>query len=174
MPLGTYDSGFPDEHAYEDWLSRLDALAENHRQLAAGEHVSGPAADNYRHRINTAQPKFAGRVLHSPQHVRDMVANPLLQIYPGRAMTCVFDPAKALCQLRASEDDVRRTPDQDDCRPTCQNIAYTDRDIAALRRRAERLREATRDHLAPSPRHHRERAELDRLRAIIRAHDHGR
>lgn len=171
---GTYDSGFPDEHAYEDWLFRLDTLAENHRQLGEGEHVSGPAADNYRHRVSAAQQKFAGRVLTNSRHVRDLVTNPLLQIFPGRGMTCVFDPAKALCQLRPAEEDVRRTPDQDDCRPNCQNIAFTDRDIAEVRRHAAYLNELVDDHLAPSLRHHRERAELDRLRAIIRRHDHGK
>ena len=171
---GTYDSGFPDEHAYEDWLFRLDTLAENHRQLAQGEHISGPAADNYRHRVNTAQKKFSGRVLTNPKYAHDLVTNPLLQIFPGRAMTCVFDPAKALCQLRPAEDDVRRTPDQDDCRPTCQNIAYTDRNIAEVRQHAAQLQDLVEDHLAPSLRHHRERAELDRLRAIIRRHDHGK
>src|SRR6266540_5285864 len=171
---GTYDSGFPDEHAYEDWLSRLDDLADNHRQLTAGEHVSGPAADTYRHRVNAAHNKFAGRVLTNPKHAHDLVTNPLLQIFPGRGMTCVFDPTKALCQLRPAEHDVRRTPDQDDCRPTCQNIAYTDRNIADIRRHAAQLHDLVNDHLAPSPRHHRERAELDRLRAIIRHHDHGK
>ncbi len=170
----TYDSGFPDEHAYEDWLSRLDDLADNHRQLTAGEHVSGPAADTYRHRVNAAHNKFAGRVLTNPKHAHDLVTNPLLQIFPGRGMTCVFDPTKALCQLRPAEHDVRRTPDQDDCRPTCQNIAYTDRNIADIRRHAAQLHDLVNDHLAPSPRHHRERAELDRLRAIIRHHDHGK
>jgi integrase len=171
---GTYDSGFPDEHAYEDWLFRLETLAENHRRLAAGEHVSGPAADTYRHRITAAQHQFAGRVLTSPKHVHDLVTNPLLQIYPGRALTCVFDPAKALCQLHPAEDDARRTPDHDDCRPQCQNIAVTDRDIADVRRRAADLRTIVGDRLAPSLRHHRDRAELDRLRAIIRRHDHGK
>ncbi len=168
---GTYDSGFPDEHAFEDWLLRLDTLADNHRRLASGERVSGPAADQYRHRVSAAHHKFAGRVLANHNQARDLVTNPLLQIYPGRAMTCVFDPAKALCHLHTTDGDVRRTPDQDDCRPTCQNIAYTDRDIAELRRRATQLRETTRGYLAPSPRHHRERAELDRIRAIIYAHD---
>ncbi len=171
---GTYDSGFPDEHAYEDWLFRLDTLAENHRQLSQGEQVSGPAADNYRHRVNAAQKKFAGRVLTDPKYTHDLVTNPLLQIFPGRGMTCVFDPAKALCQLRPAEDDVRRTPDQDDCRPTCQNIAHTDRNIADVRRQAAELQDLVDDHLAPSLRHHRERAELDRLRTIIRHHDHGK
>ncbi|MDG4795453.1 hypothetical protein [Micromonospora sp. WMMD1082] len=171
---GTYDSGFPDEHAYEDWLLRLDTLADNHRRLTEGEAVSGPAADNYRNRITAAQHAFAGRVLTSPRHARDLVTNPLLQIFPGRGMTCVFDPAKALCQLHPAEDDIRRTPDHDDCRPTCRNIAHTDRDIAAVRHRAAQLHNIASDYLAPPIRHHRERAELDRLTAIIRRHDHGK
>jgi ethanolamine utilization cobalamin adenosyltransferase len=88
-------------------------------------------------------------------------------------MTWVFDPAKALCQLHPAEDDVRRTPDHDDFRPNCQNIAYTDRDIAKVRQHATQLQDLVNDHLAPSLRHHRERAELNRLRTIIRRHDHG-
>ncbi len=170
-PLGTYDSGFPDEHAFEDWLHRLDRLTDDHQRLIAGEHVSGPAADTYRHRIRAAHHQFAGRVLTDIKHARDLVANPLLQIYPGRAMTCVFDPAKALCQLHTSDGDVRRTPDQDDCRPNCQNVAYTDRNIADLRARAAKLQELTADNQPPSPRWQRDRAERDRLSKILRDHD---
>jgi hypothetical protein len=136
---GSYDSGFPDEHAYEDWLFRLERLADDHERLTAGEQVSGPATATYRHRITEAHRTFAGRVLTNTSHAHDMLANPLLQIYPGRAMTCVFDQAKALCQIRGTQGDVRATPDQDDCRPTCRNLAYTDRDIAALRRQATEL-----------------------------------
>jgi hypothetical protein len=55
-------------------------------------------------------------VLASHNQARNLVTNRLLQSYPGRAMTCVFDPAKALCQLRAGEQNPHRTPDQDDCR----------------------------------------------------------
>ncbi|NKQ58446.1 hypothetical protein HFP15_36915 [Amycolatopsis sp. K13G38] len=167
---GSYDSGFPDEHAYEDWLFRLERLAEDHERLTAGEHISGPAAATYIHRINQAHHTFAGRVLTSTSHAHDMLTNPLLQIYPGRAMTCVFDQAKALCQLRSGEGDVRATPDQDDCRPTCRNLAYTDRDIAALHQQATELESLLGDFLAPSPRHQRARAELDRLHALIRNH----
>jgi hypothetical protein len=173
-PAGTYESGFPDEHAHEDRLMRLDTLAGNHRQLSAGEHVSGPAADTYRQRVNAAPPRFAGRVLTSLKHAHDMVANPLLQIHPGRGVTCVFDPSKALCQLHPAENDTRRTPDQDDCRPNCQNVAFTDRDIADVRRLAADLRADLDDRLTPTIRHHRERVELDRLRTVIRRHDHGK
>jgi hypothetical protein len=170
---GTYASGFPDEHAFEEWLLRIETIAEDEGRLAAGEHVSGPAADVYRHRVNAAHAKFAGRVLTAAA-ARDTLANPLLQIYPGRAMTCVLDPAKALCQLFHDEKDARRTPDQFDCRPNCQNIAYTDRDIEELAAQARELRDLAGHHLAPSPRHRRERAEQRRLESIITAHAKGR
>ncbi len=170
---GDYASGFPDEHAFEEWLLRIENIAEDERRLAAGEHVSGPAADLYRHRVNAAATTFAGRVL-TLAAAKDTLANPLLQIYPGRAMTCVLDPAKALCQLFRNEKDTRRTPDQSDCRPNCQNIAYTDRDIEEKGEQARELREVMGEHLAPSPRHRRDRAELQRIEAIIAAHEDGR
>ena len=77
---GSYDSGFPDEHAYEDWLFRLERLADDHQRLTAGERVSGPAAATYAHRITEAHRTFAGRVLTNTSHAHDMLANPLLQI----------------------------------------------------------------------------------------------
>lgn len=167
---GSYDSGFPDEHAYEDWLFRLERLADNHERLTAGEQVSGPAAATYIHRVTEAHTQFAGRVLTNTSQAHDLLANPLLQIYPGRAMTCVFDQAKALCQLRSSEGDVRTTPDQDDCQPACRNLAYTDRDIATLRQQATNLEALLGDFLAPSPRYQRARPELDRIHTLIHNH----
>jgi integrase len=168
---GAYDSGFPDQKAFEEWLFRLERISEDHQHLLQGEHVSGPAAGPYQHRTHAAHHQFTGRVLPNVQQARDMLANPLLQIYPGRAMTCVFDQTKALCQTRASEGDLRRTPDQDDCRPTCQNIAYTDRDIDQMQATADELQQMLSDFLAPSPRHRRIRAEHDRLRALIHQHE---
>ncbi len=169
---GSYDSGFPDDHAFEDWLHRLERLANDHQRLVEGEHISGPAADTYRERTHDANQQFAGRVLATTRQARDMLANPTLQIYPGRAVTCVFDPAKALCQLRRADDEPRETPDVDDCRTDCQNRAYTDRDIDELRKRLDRFQQLLGDFLAPSPRHARIRAERDRLRRIL--HDHER
>jgi integrase len=167
---GAYDSGFPDDHAYEQWLFRLEQLAENEERLARGEHVSGPAADTYRHRVHRANARFAGRVLTTHGQAHDLLANTELQIYPGRAMTCVFDAAKAPCQLRRSQDDTTRTPDQDDCRPNCQNIAYTDRDIVDLEAQAAELQDVVDDPLAPSIRKRRDRHELARIRKIITDH----
>ncbi|MFF1717216.1 hypothetical protein [Streptomyces sp. NPDC058268] len=168
---GTYESGFPDEYAFEDWLYRLECLAADEQALTAGEHVSGPAADTYRYRVNAASREFGGRVLKKERQARDLVGNTLLQIYHGEGMTCVLNPATAACQLRGDADDPLVTPDTDDCRPRCLNLARTDRDIEYVKRRAAELTEIVADPLAPPVRHERERRELDRLKSIIEAHE---
>ncbi|QIZ39748.1 hypothetical protein FDZ84_23875 [Saccharopolyspora sp. ASAGF58] len=171
---GTYESGFLDDYAFEDWLFRLEQLEEREERLVAGEHVSGPAADTYRHRIHTAHTKFAGRVVTTAKQAHDLLDNPLLQIFPGRGMTCVLDPNKALCQLFGAENGIRRTPDKDDCRPQCQNLTFTDSNITELQTRADRLKEIVADPLAPSLRKARDWHELDRIEEIIRRHKYGK
>ncbi|MFI5548984.1 hypothetical protein [Streptomyces sp. NPDC051738] len=168
---GSYASGFPDDLAFEDWLARLDTLADAHQRLREGEQVSGPAAETYQHRVQAAT-RFAGRVLRTKRHANAMLTNPDLQIFPGKGMTCVLDPKRAACRLRSEEDGTRRTPDLDDCRPNCVNIARTDRDIEHVHVQIERLRPLVDDPLAPAFRHAREQHELDRLERIVTAHDH--
>jgi len=167
---GTYASGFPDEHAFETWLLRLEQLADAQQRLAAGEHVSGRAARAYRERTHQAHQQFAGRTLTSTRQARDLLASPALQVFPAKGMTCVFDPAKAKCRLNHAGDDTRRTPDLDDCRPGCLNIARTDHDIQQLQQRAAELKTLVADPLSPGPRHQRERHQLQRLQAILDEH----
>lgn len=88
-------------------------------------------------------------------------------------MTCVLNPATAACQLRGAADDPMVTPDTDDCRPRCPNIARTDRDITHLQQRATELAEVVDDPLAPPIRHAREQRELDRIQAVIAEHEAG-
>lgn len=76
---GSYASGFPDDLAFEEWLHRLETMANAHQLLASGEHVSGPAADTYRHRV-TAATRFAGRTLRTGREAATLLANPDLQI----------------------------------------------------------------------------------------------
>jgi integrase len=166
---GSYDSGFPDDLVFEEWLTRLDDLAEAHHRLRDGEHVSGPAAERYRQRVESAT-RFAGRVLRTSRDAAALLANPDLQIYQGNAMTCVLDPARAACRLAGDDQGTRRTPDVNDCRPTCANIARTDRDIAELLRQADQLRPIVEDPLAPPIRTMRERRELTRIEKIIDDH----
>lgn len=170
---GNYASGFPDDLAFEEWLARLETLADAHEQLRAGEHVSGPAADTYRHRVNAAA-GFSGRVLRTAREAHTMLTNPDLQIFPGQGMTCVLDPARAACRLSADERSSRHTPDIDDCKPSCVNIARTDRDIDYLRDRANTLEAIVNDPLAPPIRHAREQHELARLQKIITTHQEPR
>ncbi|MFF7290197.1 hypothetical protein [Streptomyces griseorubiginosus] len=168
---GTYESGFPDECAFEDWLYRVEILAEDEEALRNGEHVSGPAADAYRQRVNAATRQFAGHVLTSERQAHDLLGNPLLQIFHGQGMTCVLDPAQAACQLQGTADDPVVTPDIDDCRPRCRNIARTDRDIEHVRAQRDDLQKVTADQLAPPIRYARERHELQRLDRIVNEHE---
>jgi len=168
---GSYESGFPDEYAFEDWLYRVEILSEDAQALEEGEHVSGPAADAYRQRVTSANRQFAGHVLTNERQARDLVGNPLLQIHHGRGMTCVLEPAQAACRLRGTIDDPLVTPDTDDCRPQCRNIARTDRDIEQVRRDRRELLAIVDDPLAPPIRHERELHELQRLQRILEAHE---
>ncbi|MFF7143021.1 hypothetical protein ACFZB5_17545 [Streptomyces nodosus] len=168
---GSYESGFPDEYAFEDWLYRIEILAEDARALDEGEHVSGPAADAYRQRVNGANRQFAGHVVTSDRQARDLLGNPLLQIFHGDGMTCVLEREQAACQLRGTVGDPLVTPDTDDCRPQCRNIARTDRDIEVDRRRHEELVVIVDDPLAPTIRHERDLHELQRLQQILDEHE---
>lgn len=169
--IGDYDSGFPDEYAFEDALARMDELTAGRQALSSGEHVSGPAATSYRERVTGTGGQFGGRVLTSSRQARDLLANPLLKIFHGDGMTCVFDPQQAACQLRGTADDPTVTPDIDDCRPRCPNIARTDRDITVVRAKHDQLALIVADPLAPPIRHQRDRTELERLESVLRAHD---
>ncbi|GAB2920811.1 hypothetical protein GCM10027280_04760 [Micromonospora polyrhachis] len=171
--FGSYASGFPDDLAFEEWLARLESMADAHHRLTEGEHVSGPAADTYRTRVSAAT-RFAGRTLRTNREAATLLANPDLQIFTGKGMTCVLDPARAACRVAADERGTRHTPDIDDCRPNCANIARTDRDIHILRRQAAHLRAVVNDPAAPPVRHARERHELARLEHIITRHHTGR
>jgi hypothetical protein len=120
--------------------------------------------------VNAAT-RFAGRTLRTNREAATLLANPDLQIFTGKGMTCVRDPARAACRVATDERGARRTPDIDDCRPSCANIARTDRDIYVLRQQAARLCVLVNDPAAPPVRHDRERHELARLEHLI-ARDH--
>ncbi|MGO4618032.1 hypothetical protein AB4305_31335 [Nocardia sp. 2YAB30] len=125
-------------------------------------------------RVGAADSQFAGHVLTNSRQARDLLGNPLLRIHHGDGMTCVFEPAHAACQIRGTTNDPLVTPDLDDCRPKCRNIARTDRDILTIRARHDALTQIVADPLAPPIRHERERHELHRLRTVLDAHEQSR
>lgn len=86
-------------------------------------------------------------------------------------MTCVFNAATALCELLPTTDDAQHTPDADDCRPACRNIARTDANIAEVRAEATELRVLVDAPACPPIRHAREQHRLDHLDKIIAEHE---
>lgn len=171
---GNYTSGFVDELAMESLLLRLETVAADAAALDAGEHVSGPAAVAYVHRVRDGHERFAGKVLRTRHQVTSMLQNPSLQIFEGRGLTCVFDRLKALCEVRSDEHGTAAEPRREDCRPNCGNIARTDRDIDGVREDMLRLEDIVGDPLSPSIRHKREHDTLERYREIVTEHERTR
>lgn len=170
---GSLASGFPDEHSFEAFLQRLETLGQANTRLQSGEHVSGPAAATYRSRVTNIA-RFEGITIPSNAGARRLLNSRELQVIQGDALSCVYDPAKALCSKRAQPDASDDAPDLGTCQPSCANIARTDTDIQELRRRAQHLSIIISDPASPPIRHARERNELDRLNSLIDHHENRR
>ncbi|WP_315068009.1 hypothetical protein [uncultured Microbacterium sp.] len=161
---GNYASGFPDDLAFERWLARFEELSELDRYASAGGRVSGPAADELVDRASSAKAKFAGRVLPTHRQAASLLNDPLLQVYPGDGMHCVFNSETALCARDAPK------PLMSSCQSACSNIARTDADVETLRLNVQRLRD---DTLAPPIRHARTLELISRIDHTIENHHSG-
>jgi hypothetical protein len=149
----------------------IDHVEQDSERLAAGEHVSGPSADEYRVRVERAA-SFEGRVVTSAGSAERLLEQADPAIYHGQGMTCVWRATTAACRkaklaLGLPDDD---TPDESECRSSCANLAYTDRDIEDVQRRRERHRADAVDPLAPRPRRDRAAAQAAQLSGIIDRH----
>lgn len=168
---GDADTSWMDDIAVERLEMVLDQIGEDRAAATAGEHVSGPAADEYRRRLERAAP-FAGRVVTTVRGVERLLARADPAIHHGEAMTCVWRAETAACRRAKLEmglpaDDA---PDESECRSNCQNLAYTDRDVALVRERLVVLAQAADDPLAPRPRRDRAAAKAEQLRVIVARH----
>jgi len=149
---GKADSGFLDEISFEEFLLRTEQLHDDLQQLDRREHVSGPAADLYRHRV-TAGAQFNGLTISTPAQARITLANSDLQVHHGSLLTCVWRPETAAC--RNKDTDPAAGPAWSKCRLNCGNIAYTDRDVSSLRRHVDQLRMDLDMAALPKPLHQR-------------------
>lgn len=151
---GTSTSGFRDEVEAEEALTRGQVLAD----MAAAPYrprLTGPAGAEAEARL-TALAQYAvfdGRVVTDEARLRRIIARHDPHLYPGRFLTCVYNPDRALCRTPASSAD---TPAMGDCQPlACRNTALTPDNHRAL---TEHLAELTAslangDRLAPYLRH---------------------
>ncbi|MEU3296650.1 hypothetical protein ABZ722_30445 [Streptomyces longwoodensis] len=159
---------------YEKGLALAETLTESGERLAAGEKVSGPAADRYRAAAAEFSDRYAGTYL-GRRELRALVANPRLQVYedPKAFLTCNHDAFTALCNpdRHPTGDGGRSTPDHSRCHPACANISRTDSQITALRTEVARIDADADAGLAPYPIAAREQQRKDHLTAVIRRHD---
>jgi hypothetical protein len=169
---GDADTSWIDDLAVERLELALEQNEQDWTRLRAEEHVSGPAATEYRSRVAGAA-RFAGRVVSSRRSVHRLLTQVDTAIHHAEAMTCVWRAETAACRaanlelgLPASDN-----PDTPACRSTCQNLAYTDRDIDQLRLDLGRLVIEAGDPTAPQPLRERAAARADRIRSVIQRHD---
>ncbi|ABL79468.1 MULTISPECIES: hypothetical protein [unclassified Nocardioides] len=168
---GKADTGWLDDLAVE----RLEALLEHnqhdHALLARGEHVSGPAATDYRDRVESAH-RFAGRTVNRVRNVERLLAQADPSIHHGDGMTCVYRAETAACRTSRIAHGLPAPdgPLEAECQSGCVNLAYTDRDIARLRERLNVLNAAADDQMTPAPLRDRARAQADQVRAVLTRH----
>jgi integrase len=172
---GMADTSWLDDLAVERVEMLLEQADTDAGLLNAGEHVSGPAATEYKTQVQRAA-RFAGRTITQIRNVQRLLTSAEPSIYHGEGMTCVWRPETALCRKARIDQGLPHNdvPEQSECRSTCANLAYTDRDIAQLHERHHALTVAATDQLAPQPLRDRASAIADRLGAIIDRHERSR
>lgn len=161
---GRADAGFQSALSFEDLLARIDHLHADSHRLADGEHVSGPSAADYTHRVSQAS-TFAGLTITTQAQERQLLSNPALNIHHGQLFTCVFKPEKARC-VSATAD----TPQLHRCQVDCRNIAVTERDAVQLSAELARIDTTLASGTLPTPLHTRIIARRDALQAKLTEH----
>jgi hypothetical protein len=157
-----------DDLAVERLEMVVDQTDHDLALLHDGEHVSGPSAAEYRARTARVS-RFTGRVVTHVRCAERLLAQADTNVHHGEAMTCVWRAETAACRKAKLErgpstDD---SPDEAECRTTCQNFAYTDRDVEQLKRELTALHAAAADPLAPRPIRDRATAQAAQRQAII-------
>ena len=142
-----------------------DTIADLQDDLDNGAGISGPAARDV---INIAArtPRFTGTTMNATT-ARRLLANGDLTLHdnPQALLLCRYKPDRALCQRQDAND----TPNLDDCRPNCTNIARTDHHATQLRARAQQLDQQAAH--TPQPIGDRLRANAAKLRCYADTHE---
>jgi hypothetical protein len=167
---GGADSGFLDDITFERFLHRAEIIHDDSHRLELGEHVSGPAADEYRARIARAS-TFAGLTVTTKSQINNALSNPSLQIHHGAVVTCVFRRATAACLESA---DSSAEPFWSRCRLGCVNAARTDRDAANLGEHVTALQRDLTTLDLPEPLRQRIQARLIEHRKALAEHEFSR
>ncbi|WP_406358506.1 hypothetical protein [Streptomyces sp. NBC_00658] len=137
---GTSDSGFRAEVESEQALARGEHLLA---VIDAHEHtcLAGPAAAEAARRLEEfgQRARFQGTVALDDRRLRRIMIRGDPAIYTSTYITCVHDPAKALCE-RARQAAFEGLGDHPQCQPlACRNVALTAANNDAWRREIDTL-----------------------------------
>ena len=167
---GGADAGFLDDITFEQFLHRAETIHDDHHRLEHGEHVSGPAADEYRARVARAS-IFAGLTVTTKTQINQALSNPDLQIHHGAVVTCVFRRATAAC---LEPTDSSAEPSWSRCRLGCVNAARTDRDAVNLGQHVTALERDLSTLALPEPLRQRIQFRLIEHRTALAEHESSR
>ncbi|UOQ60657.1 hypothetical protein MUN76_01335 [Leucobacter rhizosphaerae] len=120
---GTSDSGFRGEVEAEQSLARGEHMLEMIDRHDHSELI-GPAAEIAQERLTAFREhaKFQGVVATDRRQLLRLIGRDDPAIYPDRYVTCVYDPAKALCRNLTGTADEK--PNLPACKPlACRNVA---------------------------------------------------
>ncbi|MFB8290200.1 hypothetical protein [Kitasatospora purpeofusca] len=160
----------------EKGLALAETLTEAGERVAAGETVSGPAADRYITAATEFSHRYAGTYL-GRRELRALAANPRLQVYedPKAFLTCNHDAFTALCNPDRSRPraEALATPDHSRCQAACPNISRTDSQVDGLRREIARIDADAAAGLDPYPIAARQQQLRSRLAEIVQSHEAG-
>ncbi|MFG2511832.1 hypothetical protein [Streptomyces sp. NPDC048584] len=97
-------------------------------------------------------------------------------MHHGEGMTCVWRPETAACRTARLAQGMPEPagPDESECRSSCTNLAFTDRDIAHRKQALRGWEAAVSDPLAPQPVRDRAAAQAERITSLIRRHEQKR
>lgn len=135
---GTSASGFRAEVEAEQALERgegLLAMVEGYEH----QHLGGPAAPEANARLEEfgRRAGFAGAVVADPRRLQLIMRRHDPNVFPGKFVTCIFNPDKALC-LRPQTG--QHGPAFADCKPlACRNVALTQANLAAWHEHLARI-----------------------------------
>ncbi|WP_327256101.1 integrase [Streptomyces sp. NBC_01244] len=172
---GAPDTEWLQDVAVEKLELVLEQITDDAQRLAADEHVSGPSADEYRRRI-TGTADFPGRTVISPRSAARLLAGTDPQVHHGEGMTCVWRPETAACRASGLAQGLPEPvgPDEGECRSSCTNLAYTDRDIARRKQDLRSLEATASDPLVPRPLRDRAAAQAERVASLVHRHEQHR
>ena len=161
-----------DEHAF---VIR-DRLEDGHKQLAAGEGVSGPAAERFVGSVQEYEARFRGSVL-TRRDAKALLKNPSLQVYdnPEQHLACCYDESQALCHpSNDRRPGIGQSPDLLRCDPRCANTVRTDSHMKTLGEEVKSLEAQIASPITPVPMQVRMGQRRDRLLTVKAEHEQKR